>query len=200
MDHQRQAAALGRLDPELQRLDAVVAHGAGAHPHLHPVQDVAVEVGDDLEQPDVAVGEVGQLEVMAGEAEIGDVEEGRDADLGRVDDELAQPFEGERAGRSGIDEAGDPRARAGGIGVDAPEGGAAIDMGVQVDQPRGDIEAAGIDGAEGAIGRNAGLDRDDPVLDDRDIVPPRQPRRIIDRLPALDHQIEAHPRFLRHTL
>ena len=71
---QRSAASFARL----HRLEAVGPDRDAPIRTLTPVEDVAIAVGDELEQPDVAIVDVAQLEVLADQADVGDIEEGRD--------------------------------------------------------------------------------------------------------------------------
>ena len=88
--HQRQLALLGGAAREAERLEAVLADGRRAHPHLDAADEVAVVVGQPPEEVDVEVGEVRALVVLADEADVRDVEERRDPHARAVDDELPQ--------------------------------------------------------------------------------------------------------------
>ena len=96
------------------------------------------------------------------------------------------------AGAAGIDECRGAAARRHGIGVDAERRAAPVDVGMQVDQPRGDDPPRDVDDRHGSRIRNIGLDRRYPPLRKRHIrhlieIPLR-----IDDATAFQNQFE-HP-------
>ena len=99
--HERQLAFVGRTPGTPERLERIACEGDEVpDPHLDAEHEIAVALDEPTEQIDVQIVDVGALVVVADEADARDVEERRDSDLRRADDELAEPRQRHRAGRA----------------------------------------------------------------------------------------------------
>jgi hypothetical protein len=128
------AGDLARLDGALQRLQAVLGDHVLAHAHLDADGDVGV-LGQGFAR-DFGLGVVDVVELRHREAvepDVGDVHEGIDAGAGVADDGATEGGKGVGAGIARRDER--RRALVGDelVAGDA-DGGARIDVGVQVDE------------------------------------------------------------------
>src|SRR5712675_1427884 len=114
-----------------------------AYPHLDADDEVAVGLGhgdgvDRIHQPELFTLSDHDPMREAEDAGVRHMQIGENADLAQLDHVLAEAREVTRAGAAGIDRRGDAGGSAELLGVDAERGAAPIDVGVQIDQARGD--------------------------------------------------------------
>jgi len=114
-----------------------------ADAHLDADNQVAVLLGhrdgvDRIHQPDLLALADHDPVREAENAGVRYMQIGENADLARLDHMLAEARKVARAGAAGVDRGGDAGGAAKFFGVDAERGAAPIDMGVQIDQARGD--------------------------------------------------------------
>jgi hypothetical protein len=137
VDHEGELDAVGQFPGPHEGADAGAAGGVAVDAGFDAEDDVRV-AGDDLGgEVDVAVVEVGELPGGGDEADRGEVEEGEDADAAALGDPAAEGGEGVGAGAADVEPGGDAGAGGDGVGLDAPVGGAPVDVGVEVDQAGG---------------------------------------------------------------
>ena len=190
--HQRQLGGVGHRARPAQRLESVGAHGVAVDPGLDAEHEVAVLVDHLLTQQRVAVLEVGELAGLGHQTHRRDIQQGEHPRLGRRGDELAKPTQRQRSRRPRVEPGRHPRAPGDRIGVDAPPRGAAIDVGVKVDQAGRYIQPRGIDHLARRLRRDVAIDRRDPSTLDRHVERTGAPAAGVDDLAAADEHVEAH--------
>ncbi len=193
MDHHlgRPAAHLAGLDGALERLEPVLEDDVLRHPHLDADQEVLVlrqrhGAGFDLRIVDIV--EFGDRE--RGQAVVGDVDEGIDPRPRLRHDVATQRREIVDAGIARRDHGGGALELHQFVGGNADRRAVGVDMAMQIDEARGHELASGIDGLQGAGGRNLRLDRLDHAPADADIALALERLAGIEHVAALDHQIE----------
>src|SRR5947199_6214751 len=117
-------------------------------------------------------------------------DEGQDPGSGGLDDEFAEPVKGQRARPALVDHRGDPAADPDEIGVE-PEiaRNVLVDMGVSIDQPRGNQQPACVDDSGRGTVFKGRRDGSDAALLDADIEDAVEIVGRVDDMPALDHRI-----------
>jgi len=92
---------------------------------------------------------------------------------------------------AGVDPGGDAGAGRHAVGLDAEFRAAPVAVGMQVDQARRDVEAAGVDDVAGALGGNVGFDSRDLEVEDGEVGPSAEPAAGVAQLPVLDEDVVA---------
>ncbi len=143
MRHQRHADFVCDLKRDFERHDPRGARGVEAYSHLDADDEVAVLLRhldgvDRIHQPELLALADHDPMRKAEDAGMRNMQIGEDADLARLDHVFPETREISRAGAAGVDRRGDAGAAAKLLGVDAERGAAPIDVGVQIDQARGD--------------------------------------------------------------
>ena len=126
----------------------------------------------------------------AGQADVGDVDEGVQAAARRGHHVAAEGGEVVRARVARRHQRGGALERNQLVGRDADRRAVRIDVGVQIDEPRQHQLAGGVEHAVGARRRNVGLDRRDLAEAEADVALAAQLLRRVEQLAALDHQVE----------
>ena len=189
VDHERQVDVVGQLARQLQRADAGAAGGVLVDARLDAEDDVAVLVDHLRRERHVAIVEIRQLPGRPDQANRGDVEQRKGANLVGLDHVAAEAGEVVGAGAADVEPGGDAGAGGDRIGVDAPVGRAPVDVGVEIDQARRDVLTAGVMHLRGCRLVDAGFDGGDLSILDGDVELARIPGTRIDHFAARNQQI-----------
>ena len=202
MRHHRDTDRLCDLKRNVERHGPRTAGRAGADAHLDADDDIAIGIGD-LDR----IERCHQAEFLAlahhdpwreGEdAGERDMQIGEDAHLAALDHVFAESRKVAGPGTTGIDRSGDARAAAKIFGVDAERGAAPVDVGVQVDEARGDDKAGYIADVGFGIGAQRGPDARHLAPGEGDVGHRVELLRRIDHAAAAQDEIIGHRRILR---
>ena len=201
-DHRRGVALLGVADVDHQLGAALPRRPLRQPGHLHahdlergrdhagldPADEALVLVGDlqRVVQVDAALrDDIGQ----GRKPRLADVQEGNHLGVAARDDVPGEAAEGGRPRAAGVDDGGDPGVHAAEIGVDAVPGEALEDVGVKVDQARGDDLPGHRDRPRRLGAGDVGGDARDHAVLHGDVEDPVEPRGRIHHGPTLEHEI-----------
>src|SRR5580658_2817785 len=177
---------------ELHRLHAPARIAARLGMRLDAAHEVGVVARRLDDRLHIDAGGAVKLDIAMAEEAAGEISgnEGKNARLRFLDDELAEPVKGQRTRAALIDDGGDAGADADEIRVEAEIArDMLVDMGMRVDEAGRDDEALGVDDF-GAAGVECWRDCRDAALADGDIANGVDPVLRVDDSAASDDSVE----------
>src|SRR5262249_60462631 len=199
--HPRQAGRLCALKRNVERHGPGTTGGARADAHLDADDDIAIGVSDlgcierrhQAEFLALAYHDARRGGENAGERNM---EIREDAHLAAFDHMFAESRKVTGPRATGIDRSSDAGTAAKIFGVDAERGAAPVDVGVQVDEARGDDKAGYIADVGFAIGAERGADARPPAARESDVSHRVELLRWIDDAAAAQDEVIDHRRIL----
>ncbi len=186
VNHEGQVAPIGGSTSSPERFEAVLPHGPPVDARFHAPHQLRVPARKPYAEVNVAVSEVREFICLGDQTDRRDIQQGKDAHGGWLNDKLVKAGQGKSTGRSYVKPGADPGTPCDRVGVDAPEGDPTVDVRMQVNQTRGNVLSGCVDDLQCSLSRDRPVHRGDTTRPNCDIKSAVIVTGRIDHLSVLD--------------